>query len=85
MTVMKNSSFIFNRIIDHPLLISNFSGKFINVVGAYKASSMAVDLNGKVFEWGACKFKNIDTSAIDQTFSLPVTLINDSHKFINAI
>lgn len=41
-------------------------------MGAYRASSIAVDLNGAIYEWGANKFNKSESSSIEQTFNLPV-------------
>ncbi|KAL4508402.1 hypothetical protein ABPG72_003706 [Tetrahymena utriculariae] len=60
----------YNKIIEKPLLLSYFSGKFINAVGAHKASSLAIDLNGAVYEWGTNKFNNSESLGFEQTFQI---------------
>lgn len=47
------------------MLLSFFTGKFINTVGAHKSSSIAVDLNGAVFEWGSNKFNGNENSEFE--------------------
>ncbi|EGR27148.1 hypothetical protein IMG5_201730 [Ichthyophthirius multifiliis] len=68
--------YFFLRIIDKPLLIAEFSGKQICCVGAYKASSIAVDINGNVYEWGKYKYNQIDNSNIEMTFVLKKNIIS---------
>lgn len=43
----------FKTIIDRPVIVKQFTGKGIVGVSAWKATSLAFDNNGNVYEWGS--------------------------------
>lgn len=60
-----------SRLVEKPLLLNFFSGKAVYIVGAHKASSLAIDASGAVYEWGSSKYnvKN-DSTDIEKTYAV---------------